>query len=68
MSTAADAARRYQYMLRTPDPTQIEQAHQQAFAAMTPSERDEVLQALAKTSEVPSDASPTSLARSATWL
>lgn len=63
-----DAVARYQYLLRTASPDQIEQAHQQAFAAMTPAERQEVLQALSKTSEAPADASASSLARSATRL
>ena len=68
MTTTTDAVSRYQYLLRTANPTDIERAHEQAFAAMTPSERTEVLQALSKTSEVPSDASAPSLARSATRL
>lgn len=63
-----DAVARYQYLLCTASPDQIEQAHQQAFAAMTPAERQEVLQALSKTSETPTDASAASLARSATRL
>lgn len=68
MSTTTDAVSRYQYLLRTADPSQIEQAHEQAFAAMTPAERSEVLCALSTTDEVPPDASATSLARSATRL
>ncbi|GMA20940.1 hypothetical protein MM440_00645 [Arsenicicoccus piscis] len=63
-----DAVTRYQYLLRTASPDQIEQAHEQAFAAMTPAERQQVLQALSRTSEAPADASAPSLARAATRL
>lgn len=65
-STGSDALARYQYLLRTSSPDQIEQAHANAFAAMTESERREVLQALATTSEPATDTSPTALARAAT--
>lgn len=68
MSTTPEAVSRYQYLLRTANPSQIEQAHEQAFAAMTPTERAEVLRALSTTAEVPTDASASSLARSATRL
>jgi len=67
-TTATDAVSRYQYLLRTAEPSQIEQAHEQAFAAMAPAERAEVLRTLSQTAEVPADASSASLARSATRL
>lgn len=67
-SSGNDAVARYQYLLRTSSPDQIEQAHQQAFAAMTAEERQQVLTALAGQGESPSDASAASLARSATRL
>ena len=37
------AVKRYQYLLRTAEPDQIEQAHEHAFASMTPEERQQVL-------------------------
>lgn len=67
-TSGSSAVERYQYLLRTASPDQIEQAHTQAFAAMTPAERQEVLAALSRTSEAPADASAASLARSATRL
>lgn len=67
-TTTADAVARYQYLLRTASPDQIEQAHEQAFAAMSTAERQAVLQALSTTGETPQDASAASLARSATRL
>lgn len=63
-----DAVARYQYLLRTASPDQIEQAHEKAFAAMSQAERQQVLQALSQTGEVPTDASAATLARSATRL
>ncbi|MCA0294758.1 MAG: gluconate 2-dehydrogenase subunit 3 family protein [Actinobacteria bacterium] len=63
-----DAVERYRYLLRTADPTQIEQAHEEAFAQLTPAERQEVLAALARADEAPRDDSPASLARAATRL
>jgi len=62
------ALARYRYLLRTASPDQIEQAHQEAFAQLTPQQRAEVLQALSTTGEVPQDASAQSLARAATRL
>lgn len=63
-----DAVERYRYLLRTAAPEQIEQAHAEAFAQLTPAERQQVLAALARTEETPRDDSPTSLARAATRL
>lgn len=63
-----NAVARYQYLLRTASPENIEQAHQEAFAAMTEDERRQVLQALASSGETPTDDSADSLARSATRL
>ncbi|MFT4216750.1 MAG: hypothetical protein QM619_06135 [Micropruina sp.] len=67
-ATGTDAVERYRYLLRTASPDQIEQAHAEAFANLSPDERREVLRALATTDEVPSDDSPAALARSATRL
>ena len=67
-TTGADPVERYRYLLRTASPDQIEQAHAEAFAHLSPAERREVLQALAQTDETPSDDSPGALARSATRL
>jgi hypothetical protein len=64
----SDAVERYRYLLRTASPEQLEQAHTEAFAQLTPAERTQVLRALAETDEVPSDDSPSALARSATRL
>lgn len=63
-----DAVETYQYLLRTASPDQIEKAHEEAFAAMSESERAEVLQALAQAGAAPADASASSLARSATRM
>ncbi len=63
------ALERYRYLLRTAPPEQIEQAHAEAFAALTPEQRRQVLADLS--AEVPehdrarSD-DPASLARMAT--
>jgi hypothetical protein len=67
-SPGVDAVTRYQYLLSTADPSRIEQAHEQAIAQMSAHEREQVLQALSRTSEVPADASASNLARSATRL
>ncbi|MEA5118689.1 MAG: hypothetical protein VB036_13910, partial [Propionicimonas sp.] len=64
----SSAIERYRYLLRTASPDQIEQAHREAFAQLDPEERQQVLRALAQTDEVPADASPNALARSATRL
>jgi hypothetical protein len=67
------ALQRYRYMLRTAPPETIEQAHAEAFQAMTPEQRAYVLQALA--AELPAGeraaaeragSDPHSLARTAT--
>lgn len=63
-----DAVEKYQYLLRAASPDQIEKAHEEAFAAMSESERTEVLQALAQAGAAPADASASSLARSATRM
>ncbi|GAA1391105.1 hypothetical protein [Luteococcus peritonei] len=67
-NSSGDAVARYQYLLRTASPDQIEQAHEQAFAQVSAAERQQVLQALSTTGETPADASAASLARSATRL
>ncbi|MFT4108416.1 hypothetical protein [Propionicimonas sp.] len=66
--TGSDPVERYRYLLRTASPEQIEQAHAEAFAQLDAEERRQVLQALARTEEVPKDDSPAALARSATRL
>jgi hypothetical protein len=64
-----EAIRRYRYLLQTAPPEAIEQAHAEAFAQLTPDQRRQVLEQLAR--EVPeyervrSD-DPNSLARMAT--
>lgn len=63
-----DAVSRYRYLLSTSAPEDIERAHREAFEAMTPAERQEVLTALARGGETPADASSTALARSAARL
>ncbi len=63
------AIERYRYLLQTAPPEQIEQAHEEAFAQLTPEQRREVLEALAAETpegERSSDDSPRSLARMAT--
>ncbi len=65
-ATSTDAVERYRYLLRTASPEQIEQAHAEAFATLSADERREVLRALARTDEAPTDDSPAALARSAT--
>lgn len=61
---------RYLYMLRTAPPEAIEQAHQEAFAKLTPEQRRRVLEALAKEAPPAERAratdDPQSLARLAT--
>jgi hypothetical protein len=62
------AIERYRYMLRTAPPDDIERAHEEAFAQLTPDQRAAVLQQLAAevpASEVTGD-DPKSLARIAT--
>ena len=63
------AIERYRYLLQTAPPEQIEQAHEEAFAQLTPEQRREVLGALsAETPEAErtTDDDPRSLARMAT--
>ncbi len=43
------AIERYRYMLRTAPPETIEQAHAEAFAQLTPEQRQMVLQQLSST-------------------
>jgi hypothetical protein len=50
--TDEQAIARYRYMLRTAPPEAIEQAHAEAFAALTPEQRRRVLEELAR--EMPS--------------
>ena len=59
---------RYRYMLRTAPPDDVERAHEEAFAQLSPEQRQAVLRELAQTvppSEVTGD-DPRSLARTAT--
>ena len=60
------AVERYRYLLRTAPPDQIEQAHAEAFAQLTPEQRQHVLGQLATTGERPQGDDPRSLARAAT--
>ena len=63
------AIERYRYLLQTAPPEQIEQAHEEAFAQLTPEQRREVLEALsAETPEAErtTEDDPRSLARMAT--
>lgn len=63
------AIERYRYMLRTAPPDDIERAHAEAFAQLTPEQRRVVLSELARQvhpSEVPQSDDPRSLARLAT--
>src|ERR687895_392698 len=69
MSEDERAIERYRYLLRTAPPEQIEQAHAEAFEQLTPEQRRQVLEGLAR--EVPDEAAsasddPQSLARLAT--
>ncbi|MGI4896846.1 MAG: hypothetical protein ACRYF3_17220, partial [Janthinobacterium lividum] len=62
------AVARYRYMLRTAPPEQVEQAHAEAFAKLTPQQRRQVLEQLSGVvpeSERGGD-DPHSLARTAT--
>ncbi len=69
-SADEQAVRRYQYLLQTAPPEKIEQAHAEAFAQMTPQQRQLVLQQLAaaNTDERPTDDTPQGLARYATRM
>lgn len=66
--TDEHALERYRYMLSTAPPEDIERAHEEAFARLTPEQRRQALQALAQVvpaSEIRGD-DPASLARTAT--
>jgi hypothetical protein len=63
------AITRYHYLLRTAPPERIEEAHAEAFAALTPEQRRQVLEALARdvpTAERADPDDPGGLARMAT--
>lgn len=63
------AVERYRYLLRTAPPEAIEEAHAEAFAALTPEQRQQVLAELASVtpeSERPTSDDPADLARAAT--
>ena len=67
--TDQQAVERYRYLLRTAPPDQIEEAHAEAFAQLTPQQRQEVLVQLAAavpSSERPRSDDPRTLARVAT--
>src|SRR4026209_172661 len=66
--TDEQALARYRYMLATAPPEEIERAHEEAFAALTPEQRRQALAALAQhgpAGEIRGD-DPASLARAAT--
>lgn len=66
--TDEQALARYRYMLATAPPEDIERAHEEAFARLTPEQRQQALQALAQhvpEGEIRGD-DPASLARAAT--
>ena len=68
-ASSGDAVARYQYLLRTASPDQIEQAHAEAFSQLTPQQRQEVLTQLAAAvpaSERPRTDDAQTLARVAT--
>ena len=63
------AVERYQYLLRTAPPETIEKVHTEAFAKLTPEQRDILFQKLTENpnpSERPADAEPATLAKAAT--
>lgn len=67
---AADRAAiaRYEYLLQTADPHQVEQIHREAFARLTPAQRAQVqarMQTELRPGEQPRTADPADLARSA---
>jgi len=67
-SSDEQALARYRYMLATAPPEEIERAHEEAFARLTPEQRRQALQALAQhvpEGEIRGD-DPASLARAAT--
>jgi hypothetical protein len=64
-----DTIERYRYLLRTAPPDAIEQAHAEAFASMTPEQRQQVqaeLSAVTPEHERPTSDDPQDLARAAT--
>jgi hypothetical protein len=68
-TTDEQVLERYRYMLRTAPPEDIERAHEEAFAALTPEQRRAVLQQLGQevpAGELPDSDDPRSLARLAT--
>jgi hypothetical protein len=68
-STDDQAVERYRYLLRTAPPDQIEQAHAEAFAKLTPEQRRQVLEQLSAAvpaGERPAADDPRTLARAAT--
>jgi hypothetical protein len=68
-SSDEQALARYRYLLRTAPPEQIEQAHAEAFAQLTPQQRQQVLTQLAAAvpaGERPLTDDPRALARTAT--
>ncbi|MGY1834759.1 hypothetical protein ACI79P_06610 [Blastococcus sp. SYSU DS0510] len=68
-SADEQAIERYRYLLRTAPPDQIEQAHAEAFAQLTPEQRAQVLARLSEavsTGERPAGDDPRTLARAAT--
>jgi len=63
------AVERYQYLLRTAPPETIEKVHQEAFAKLSPEQREMLFARLSKnapTGDAPRDSDPASLAVSAT--
>jgi hypothetical protein len=62
------ALERYRYLVRTAPPDRIEQAHEEAFARLTPEQRRLALEQLSREApeERPDDDEPRSLARAAT--
>lgn len=67
-TTDEQAVARYRYMLATAPPEDIERAHEEAFARLSPDQRQQALKALAEhvpASEISGD-DPASLARTAT--
>jgi len=63
------AVERYQYLLRTAPPETIEKVHQEAFARLTPEQREMLFARLSKNApsgDAPRDSDPASLAVSAT--
>src|SRR3569833_2359946 len=60
------AIERYRYLLRTAPPDQIEQAHAEAFAQLTPEQRRQVLEQLSAAGDAPRGDDARSPARAAT--